>query len=137
MFLFFPKKSNQKKVKVLRMTRGSAYRADDTATHPLIYYLYVIFASLLFRTDRFFHPAFNFPTNIHPGRYTFRLHDVRIFFPDIRELIKRGDCGVNFLFVKPYFTPPSPYSPLKIIDFFCVCSACSSVSSGGTSSIRS
>jgi len=120
LLLFFPKKSNQKKVKVLRMTRRSAYRADDTATHPLIYYVCVIFANLLFRTDRFFHPTFNFPTNIHPRGYVFGFHKVRIFFSDFRKLIKRGNCSVNFFFVEPYFTPPSSYSSHKIIDFFCM-----------------
>ena len=117
-YFFFQKKDNQKKVKVFRVRGGSAYRADNTATHPLIYYMYTIFANLLFRTDRFFHPAFDFPTNIHPGRYIFRLHDVGIFFSDFREFIKRGDCGVYFLFIEPYFTPPSPNSPQKIIYFF-------------------
>ena len=66
-YFFFQKKDNQKKVKVLRMTRGSAYRADDTATHPLIYYIYVIFANLFFLAYRFFHSIFNFPTNIRPS----------------------------------------------------------------------
>ena len=116
-YFFFRKKDNQKKGKVLRMTRGSAYRAGDTATHPYILYLWHFHKPILSRIS-FFSSDTRFPDKYPTKRVCFRAPRCLNIFFGLPQVHKAWRLWRKFPLYRAIFHPTFSLFPAENHLFF-------------------
>ena len=116
-YFFLQKKSNQKKVKVLRMTRGgSAYRTDDTAAHPHRLYL-CHFRKPILSGISFFSCGTQFPDEYPPRKVYLVPQGYDVFF-ELSQVRIAWQLWRKFPLYRARFHPTFSNSPQEIIYFF-------------------